>query len=62
MAYKAQTIRNSFAATGLVPFNPDRVIQQLTIQLKTLAPPSSRLSNTQSSCLQTPQNIRQFIR
>ena len=23
MAYKAQTIRNSFAATGLVPFNPD---------------------------------------
>ena len=23
MAYKAQTIWNSFAATGLVPFNPD---------------------------------------
>jgi hypothetical protein len=26
MAYKAQTIWNSFVATGLVPFNPDRVI------------------------------------
>jgi hypothetical protein len=62
MAYKAQTIRNSFAATGLVPFNPDRVIQQLTIQLKTPTPPPSRSSNTQSSCLQTPQNPRQFKR
>ncbi|EED23153.1 conserved hypothetical protein [Talaromyces stipitatus ATCC 10500] len=30
----------SFAATGLVPFNPDRVIQQLNIQLKTPTPPS----------------------
>ncbi|EEA18842.1 pogo transposable element, putative [Talaromyces marneffei ATCC 18224] len=62
VAYKAQTIRNSFAATGLVPFNPDRVIQQLNIQLKTPTPPPSRSSNTQSSCLQTPQNIRQFVR
>ena len=31
VAYKAQTIQNSFTATGLVPFNLDRVIQQLTI-------------------------------
>ncbi|EED16233.1 conserved hypothetical protein [Talaromyces stipitatus ATCC 10500] len=62
VAYKAQTIRNSFTATGLVPFNPDRVIQQLNIQLKTPTPPPSRSSNTQSSCLQTPQNIRQFVR
>ncbi|EED18891.1 pogo transposable element, putative [Talaromyces stipitatus ATCC 10500] len=62
MAYKAQTIRNSFAATGLVPFNPDRVLQQLNIQLKTPTPPPSQSSNTQSSCLQTPQNPRQFKR
>ncbi|KAL3713144.1 hypothetical protein TMatcc_001847 [Talaromyces marneffei ATCC 18224] len=61
-AYKARTIQNSFVATGLVPFNPDRVIQQLNIQLKTPTPPPSRSSNTQSSCLQTPQNIRQFVR
>jgi hypothetical protein len=45
-----------------VPFNPDRVIQQLNIQLKTPTPPPSRSSNIQSSCLQTPQNIRQFVR
>ena len=62
MAYKAQTIQNSFAATGLVPFNPDRVIQQLDIQLKTPTPSPSRSSNIQSSCLQTSQNIRQFVR
>ncbi|EED16659.1 conserved hypothetical protein [Talaromyces stipitatus ATCC 10500] len=62
VAYKAQTIWNSFAATGLVPFNPDRVTQQLNIQLKTPTPPPSRSSNTQSSCLQTPQNPRQFKR
>jgi hypothetical protein len=29
--YKAQTVWNSFMTTGLVPFNPDQVIQQLTI-------------------------------
>jgi hypothetical protein len=31
MAYKAETIWNGFAATGLMPFNPDRVYQQLTV-------------------------------
>ncbi|EED17643.1 conserved hypothetical protein [Talaromyces stipitatus ATCC 10500] len=62
MAYKAQAVRNSFTATGLVPFNPDRVYQQLTVRLKTPTPPPSRSSDTQSSCLQTPQNPRQFKR
>jgi hypothetical protein len=61
-AYKAETIRNGFAATGLVPFDPNQVYQQLTVQLKTPTPPPSRSSNTQSSCLQTPQNPRQFKR
>ncbi|EED12744.1 transposon, putative [Talaromyces stipitatus ATCC 10500] len=50
------------ALTGLVTFNPDRVYQQLTIRLKTPTPPPSRSSDTQSSCLQTPQNARQFKR
>ncbi|EED21582.1 conserved hypothetical protein [Talaromyces stipitatus ATCC 10500] len=62
MAYKAQTVRNSITATGLVPFNPDRVYQQLTVRLRTPTPPPSRSSDTQSSCLQTPQNARQFKR
>jgi hypothetical protein len=62
MAYKAKTIQNSFRATRLVPFNPDQVYQQLTIQLKTPTPPPSQSSNTQSSYLQTPQNPHQFKR
>jgi hypothetical protein len=62
MAYKAETIQNGFAATGLVPYDPDRVYQQLTVQLRTPTPPPSRSSNTQSSCLQTTQNPRQFKR
>ncbi|EED20347.1 pogo transposable element, putative [Talaromyces stipitatus ATCC 10500] len=62
MAYKAQTVRNSFTATGLVPFNPDRVYQQLTVRLKTPTTPPSRSSDTQSSCLHTPQNPRQSKR
>jgi hypothetical protein len=61
-AYKTETIQNGFTATGLVPFNPDQVYQQLTIQLRTPTPPPSRSSNSQSSCLQTPQNPRQFKR
>jgi hypothetical protein len=31
MAYKAETIQNGFAATGLIPFDPNRVYQQLTV-------------------------------
>ena len=61
-AYKVKTIQNSFIATRLKLFNPDEVIQTLNIRLKTPTSPPSRSSNTASSCLQTPQNIRQFIR
>jgi hypothetical protein len=51
MVYKAETIRNGFTATGLVPFDPNRVYQQLTIRLRTPIPPPSRSSNSQSFCL-----------
>jgi hypothetical protein len=60
MAYKAENIRNGFAATGLVPFDPDRVYQQLDIQIRTPTPPRSQGSNSQSSCFQTPHNPRQI--
>ena len=62
MAYKAENIRNGFKATGLVPLDPEHVYEKLTIQLRTPTPPPSRSSNSQSSCLQTPQNPRQFKR
>ncbi|KAL3707903.1 hypothetical protein TMatcc_005885 [Talaromyces marneffei ATCC 18224] len=62
MAYKATNIQNGFKATGLVPLDPGHVYQKLTVQLRTPTPPPSRSSNSQSSCLQTPQNPRQFKR
>ncbi|KAJ5273619.1 hypothetical protein N7478_008744 [Penicillium angulare] len=47
--FKLETIKNSFAAAGLVPFNPDRVISKLDIQLRTPTPPSSRGKPTKSA-------------
>jgi hypothetical protein len=40
-AFQAETIKNSFIGTGLVLFNPDRVLSKLDIQLKTPTPPGS---------------------
>ena len=34
-AFKMENIGNSFAASGLIPFNLERVFGQLNIQLKT---------------------------
>ena len=39
-------IQSGFAATGLVPYNPERVLSKLHTQLKTPTPPSS--SHTQA--------------
>jgi hypothetical protein len=62
-AFKPQTIRNGFAGTGLYPFDPDRVIQKLHIQLRTPTPPGSRgSSSTSSYTFQTPQNPRHLQR
>ena len=41
-AYKPATIQNSFAATGIVPYGPDRVLSKLNIQLKTPTPQVAR--------------------
>jgi hypothetical protein len=38
-AYKSSTIKSAFAATGIQPYNPDRVISQLNVRLKTPTPP-----------------------
>ena len=39
--FKADTIKNSFAAAGLLSFNLDKVLEQLNIQLRTPTPPGS---------------------
>lgn len=62
-AYKPANIQNSFAATGIVPYSPDRVLLKLNIQLKTPTPPGSQAgSQTSNSSLKTPQNQRQLHR
>ena len=50
-----KNIRNSFAASGLVPFNPQRVLGQFNIQLRTPTPPDSRSTN---SAPRTPHNLK----
>ena len=41
-AFKAEIVKNSFTATGLVPYDPNRVISKLRIQLHTPTPPPLR--------------------
>ena len=44
-AFKSTTIKNSFTAAGLLPFDPDRVLSKLNIQLRTPTPPGSQGSD-----------------
>ena len=44
-AFQPYIIQSSFAATGLVPINPDRVLSKLNISLRTPSPPGSRPSS-----------------
>lgn len=59
----SSSIQSGFIATGLVPYNPDRVLSTLNIRLKTPTPPPSR-GSIYSSDLdpKTPQNHRQIQR
>ncbi|ODM14985.1 hypothetical protein SI65_09480 [Aspergillus cristatus] len=54
---KPETIKNSFAASGLVPFDPERVLEKLNIQLKTPTPPGSQSTD---SAPKTPHNLKQL--
>ena len=62
-AFKPETIQNAFAAAGLVPYDPNRVISKLDIQLRTPTPPGSQ-SDSQSSAWspKTPANLKQLNR
>jgi hypothetical protein len=62
-AFKTDTIKNSFAAASLVPFDPDRVLSKLNIQLNTPTPPGSRPSS-QSSYFspKTPATVAELLK
>jgi hypothetical protein len=55
-------IKSSFAATGLVPYNPERVLSKLHTQLKTPTPPSTSHGQTsaQGWSLETPHDTAQL--
>jgi DDE superfamily endonuclease/Tc5 transposase DNA-binding domain/helix-turn-helix, Psq domain len=58
-------VQSSFAATGLVPHNPERVLSKLHTQLKTPTPPSTSHTNapanTQAWAFETPHDTAQLV-
>jgi hypothetical protein len=60
-AFQPSIIRNSFAATGLIPIDPERVLAKLNISLRTPSPPSSRPSSKSSEFTpETPKTVVQL--
>ncbi|KFY19052.1 hypothetical protein V493_08171, partial [Pseudogymnoascus sp. VKM F-4281 (FW-2241)] len=49
-----------FAATGLVPYNPERVLSKLNTQLRTPTPPLPTLNQQSPWAPETPHNIREL--
>src|ERR1700722_5750965 len=58
-AFTEQNIKARFRATGLVPYNPERVISCLDLRLRTPTPPPSQDTNWISK---TPQNLDELKR
>ncbi len=71
-AMVTKTIRSGFAAIGLVPYDPERVLSKLNIQLQTPTPPPTITTIQQQWVPKTPHNptdlelqaqaIREYIR
>jgi hypothetical protein len=54
-------IQNGFAAAGIHPLRPERVLKKLNIHISTPTPPPSRASqSTSSSWLATPHTLQQL--
>jgi hypothetical protein len=60
-AFQSATIQNSFAATGLVPVDTERVLNKLNISLRTPSPPINRPSSRSSEFVpEMPRTIAQL--
>jgi hypothetical protein len=55
--FTEQNIKSGFRATGLVPYDPDKVLSHLSLQLRTPTPPIVESVNWTSK---TPQTIREL--
>ncbi|GMG14216.1 unnamed protein product [Aspergillus oryzae] len=58
--YTTSNICSGFSATGLIPFNPERVLSQLNIQLEATPPGSRPSSRSTNSVPKTPHNLKQL--
>ena len=59
-AFSKANILSGFAAAGLIPFKPERVLAKLHIKMKTPTPPSSSSSNQSFYLGRTPANLYQL--
>ena len=56
----SNTIYSGFAATGLVPYDPERVLSKLNTQLRTPTPPLLLITQQASWVPETPHNIQEL--
>jgi len=56
-ALTPENIQGGFRGTGLVPFDPEKVISQLDIRLKTPTPSNSRPGSADAWVSKTPNNL-----
>ena len=56
LAMTPDNVQCGFRGAGLVPFNPDRVLQELDVKLKTPTPPGTRPGTALPWAPQTPNN------
>jgi hypothetical protein len=59
-ALTSNTVRSGFAATGLVPYDPERVLSKLNTQLRTPTPPPPSTTEHAPWVLETPHNIQEL--
>ena len=59
-ALNTQNIRSGFKATGLVPYDPDKVLSRLHILMRTPTPPITTEAVQSNWTSETPQDVRQL--
>lgn len=59
-ALTPNTVRSGFAATGLVPYEPERVLSKLNTQLRTPTPPLPPTAEQAPWVPETPHNIQEL--
>jgi len=57
--FRAENVRGGFRGAGIVPFDPERVISQLNIKLRTPTPTSPPSAQSDSWISKTPQNANE---